>query len=196
MSNREDPEGSIKGIGACNTMIRKGSSWYGVNTDVEGFLAPLKSRGWAGSESANPKRQATVLGAGGAARAVVYALIREGIDPLILNRSLERARALARSFGCAYSGLNRQGQALMENYSDLIVQATSVGMEPEVEGDPLPGYHFRGTEIVYDLVYKPPLTRFLKRAGDSGCTVIQGLEMLRAQAGAQFKLFTGRDYPV
>ena len=68
-------------------------------------------------------------------------------------------------------------------------------MTPDVGGDPLPDYGFTGRELVYDLVYKPTLTRFLKRAQTAGCTTIGGMEMLINQAAAQFKLFTDHDYP-
>jgi 3-dehydroquinate dehydratase/shikimate dehydrogenase len=68
-------------------------------------------------------------------------------------------------------------------------------MEPDIDLDPLPGYAFSGDEVVFDLIYRPPLTSFLQRAEAAGCSIIPGLEMLQSQAEAQFKYFTGRDYP-
>ncbi len=73
------------------------------------------------------------------------------------------------------------------------MQTTTVGLEGA--GDPLPEFVFQGDELVYDLVYSPPLTPFLARARAAGCQTIGGEEMLRAQAEAQFRLFTGREYP-
>jgi len=156
---------------------------------VEGFLNPLLRR----LGEIRPGLGATVIGAGGAARAVVCALARSGVRPLILNRSVQRARGLAEDFGCRGGGLDQV--ELIQGHNELIVQTTSVGMEPAVEGDPLPDYRFNGSELVYDLVYKPQLTVFLKRAEAAGCTVIPGREMLDRQAEIQFKLFTGQDYP-
>jgi len=178
---------AVQAIGACNTLLRAQEGWRGENTDAEGFLSPLGCLR-AGS-------RAVVLGAGGAARAIVYALRRAGLEVLILNRTAARAERLAAEFGCRAAGLDSRGLELLRERADLIVQATSAGMEPEVEADPLPEYRFRGGEIVYDIVYKPPLTRFLKRARRAGCRVIPGLEMLLGQGRAQFKLFTGREYP-
>jgi 3-dehydroquinate dehydratase/shikimate dehydrogenase len=151
---------------------------------------------------------AAVLGAGGAARAVVYALVGERARVLILNRTPERARRLAEEFGCRFGGLER---ADLAGHDELIVQTTSVGMEGMggvgiaggAEGeeagfrpaDPLPGYRFSGREIVCDIIYTPPLTPFLRRAREAGCQIIPGTEMFLAQARAQFRLFTGREMP-
>jgi 3-dehydroquinate dehydratase/shikimate dehydrogenase len=183
---------AVRRVGACNTVIRRGRGWQGSNTDVEGFLQPL--RGHLPASGAGGL-SAAVIGAGGAARAVVFALTGVGIRPLVLNRSPERAAALAREFGCTHAGLDARAPELLRAHSGLIVQTSSVGMEPDDAGDPLPEYVFRGHEIVYDLVYKPPRTRFLARAEAAGCTVIPGYRMLRAQAEAQFRLFTGQSLP-
>ncbi|NOY09302.1 MAG: shikimate dehydrogenase [Spirochaetes bacterium] len=187
---------SVKSIGACNTVFLKGGKFYGTNTDAEGFLKPLM-RMFAGNIPEGLK--ATVIGAGGAARSAVYALVKKGIDVLILNRTAERAEKLAAEMGCSWSGTG-QGSALetadrVKDYSDIIVQATRVGMEPDIHGDPLPGYSFTGKEIVYDMVYKPKETVFLKRALKAGCRVVYGIDMLIEQAKVQFKIFTNRDFP-
>jgi 3-dehydroquinate dehydratase/shikimate dehydrogenase len=177
-------------VGACNTVLRRGRSFIGLNTDVTGYFAPLK-------KYFSPERmkslQATIIGAGGAARAVVYGLTAAGCRLLILNRTLERARALASEFGCAFGPLDEQGFSRINEYRDLIVQTTNVGMDPDTEGNPLQGYRFLGTEVVYDLIYTPPQSKLLKQAQESGCEVINGEKMLLAQAHEQFKLFTGRE---
>ncbi len=178
-------------VGAANTLIAEGRGWQAANTDVAGFLAPLEREApdllRAGAAGA------TVLGAGGAARAVVYALCRRGLRVLVLNRTPARARALARRFGAEWGGLDPEGMARLAAHAALIVQATTVGLDGT--GDPLPEYGFRGTEVVYDLVYGPGPTPLLRRARAAGCRTIAGEEMLRAQAAAQFRLFTGRDLP-
>jgi 3-dehydroquinate dehydratase/shikimate dehydrogenase len=83
----------------------------------------------------------------------------------------------------------------MQRHAGLIVQATRVGMEPDIESDPVPEYRFSGSEVVYDLVYQPLETVFLRRARAAGCRVVSGLSMLFSQGAAQFKLYTGLDFP-
>jgi 3-dehydroquinate dehydratase/shikimate dehydrogenase len=203
-----------RAVGAANTLVAVGQrAWRAANTDVAGFLAPLE-RAEAAEGGLHPGGKgrlfpaageapdffgpgipalAVVLGAGGAARAVVHALTRRGLRVLVLNRTPARARALARRFGCEWGGLEPRAIARLAARPALIVQTTTVGLEGA--GDPLPEYVFRGDELVYDLVYSPPLTPFLARARAAGCRTIAGEEMLRAQAEAQFRLFTGREYP-
>jgi len=189
----DERDESLRQIGACNTVVhRKDGGWYGTNTDVQGFLNPLQAQA---PELMRPETRATVIGAGGGARSVVYALCSLGIRPLILNRTAEKARVLAESFGCESGGLDTDGISRMQNHADLLVQATGVGMEPDTQGDPLPGYRFSGSEVVYDLVYQPLMTVFLKRAKQAGCRIVSGLAMLFSQGAAQFKYYTGLDYP-
>ncbi len=89
-----------------------------------------------------------------------------------------------------------EGFAAAEGFRDLVVQATNVGMASGGEGDPAPGFNFTGKEIVYDLIYSPPMTRFLQRAQKAGCRILKGEEMLLAQAMEQFRLYAGSSYPV
>jgi len=183
----------VDAVGACNTLSRRtvGEPWTGTNTDVEGFLAPLYDV-TGGKLRAGLK--AVVIGAGGASRAVVYGLARQGARVLVLNRSLERAQELARAFGIQAAGLDEAGLRLAAG-ADLIVQTTPAGMEGKPPEDPVPGLAFTGSEIVYELVYEPPVTPFAARAAAAGCRLIGGWAMLVAQAMRQFALFTGKPYP-
>ncbi len=183
---------AVEAVGACNTAIHGAGGWYGTNTDVEGFLAPLRRQA---PEVLRPGARATVVGAGGAARAVVYALRRAGVEVLVLNRTPSRAAALAGRFGAGHAGLDRRGLEAMAGYRDLVVQSTPAGMEPQEQSDPVAGYRFQGSEVVYDLVYRPHWTALLRRAARAGCRTVHGIDMLQAQAEAQFRLFTGSDYP-
>jgi 3-dehydroquinate dehydratase/shikimate dehydrogenase len=192
LSHLDERDPSLQQIGACNTVVRRRGGWYGTNTDVSGFLAPLQAKA---PELVRADTRATVIGAGGGARSVVYALSSLGIRPLILNRTPDKARALAAAFGCQWGGLDSGGISLMEGNADLIVQATGAGMEPNVDADPLPEYRFSGSEVVYDLVYKPLMTVFLERARQAGCRIVSGLDMLFSQGAAQFKYYTGREFP-
>ncbi len=179
---------SVGEVGACNTLVRYEQGWKGYNTDIEGFLVPLRSR----LQDRLRGRTVLVVGAGGAARAVVAGLVRSGSAVTIVNRTHERAEKLARQFGCNWI---RANDVRDRGSYDVVVQATSVGMTPNVGGDPLPSYRFRGSEVVYDLIYAPPRTEFLRRAASAGCALIGGGEMLLHQAYAQFRLFTGNEYP-
>ena len=177
----------VRRVGACNTLVRTPTGWRGENTDVHGFLEPLRER------SIVPLR-ATVIGAGGAARAVAFALRSLGTELLILNRTEQRARSLARDCGGRAGALDAAGLAQVPEHSELIVQTTSVGL-PDNPGDPIASYSFGGHELVYDLVYGEGLTPILRRAREAGSAVIDGSRMLAEQAYEQFRLFTGRAFP-
>ena len=138
---------------------------------------------------------ATVIGAGGAARAVVHALKAGGARVLVLNRTPERGRELAEAFSVSHAGLDEDGFRQARDFSDLIVQTTSAGMSPNIEVDPAPGLAFSGKEMVYEILYAPPTTAFLQRALAAGCRVVRGRKMLVGQAMEQFRLFTGSVYP-
>jgi 3-dehydroquinate dehydratase / shikimate dehydrogenase len=186
---RTDP--SVDAIGACNTLVREGDGWYGTNTDGAGFLAPLGRIGFRLGTST----RATVIGAGGAARAVTHALREAGAEVLVLNRSVDRARRLVAELGGVAGPLGAEGARLLSGYADLVVQTTSCGMTPDEACDPIPEYRFNGAELVYELVYRPEVTPLVGRAREAGCRWIGGMEMLLEQAYEQFRLFTGADYP-
>jgi 3-dehydroquinate dehydratase / shikimate dehydrogenase len=192
MSLLSERDAAVDATGACNTMVRDsdGVRWRGTNTDVAGFLGPLL-RLVGGRLPAG--LGATVIGAGGAARAVAHALRSNGARVLVLNRSIAHAKDLAEKLSVSYASLNGEGFALAEGFRDLIVQTTNVGMSPAEDADPAPGLVFTGKEIVFDVIYSPPMTRFLRRASDAGCTVLNGSEMLLEQAREQFRLFTGHE---
>lgn len=178
----------VLAIGACNTLVRNDGTWAGYNTDADGFersvLEFLGRKDLAGV-------RATLVGAGGAAMAVAEALSRRGAKCLVLNRTLPSARSLARKYGFQFGPLDDRSLEAVADHSDLIVQATSVGMLGGPEGDPMSWYEFTGNEAVFDLIYRPDRTELLERAARSGCRVRNGYDMLRYQASGQFKLWTG-----
>ena len=188
---------SVSGAGACNTVLLEQGRRTGYNTDAAGFMEPL-----AGPLARGSIRRATVIGAGGAARAIVWALREAGVDVLIANRTLPRAQALAAEMSAAAVALTAPDLAQrVSDYPDLIVQATSIGMQRHGNGaqapvrDPIAHVPLSGREIVYDIVYAPPVTPLLARARAAGCTIVFGHEMLLGQAYEQFRLFTGAPYP-
>jgi 3-dehydroquinate dehydratase/shikimate dehydrogenase len=165
-------------IGAINTLRRASGGWEATNTDLEGFLRPLHDRGvrLAG-------KRASVLGAGGAARAVAVALAESGARVLVHARNTAKAEQVAAVAGGAV------GPWPLEPGSwDLLVNCTPVGTRPRTDM-PVSTSALTG-EIVYDLVYNPTATPLLRAAATAGCTAIGGLEMLVAQAHEQFAWWT------
>jgi 3-dehydroquinate dehydratase/shikimate dehydrogenase len=165
--------------GAINTLRRGDGGWEGRNTDAAGFMAPLAGRGPLAGQ------RATVLGAGGAARSVVMALRDAGASVTIVARAPERAADLARRAGVAWADWPPRAATW-----DLLVNATPLGTAPQSDQSPLDRSQLDG-RLVYDLVYNPPRTRLLAEAAERGCETIGGLDMLVAQAGAQFAWWTG-----
>jgi shikimate dehydrogenase len=186
-------------IGAVNTIVNENGRLVGYNTDWIGFLEALKE---ANFDPTNCR--AVLLGAGGAARAVLYALLERGATVTIANRDPRKAEVLAVEVATQFdrdiavlalddtAGL----QAVM-NDATLLVNSTSVGMSPHSNADPLPsGLVFPFHLTVYDLVYNPRETQLLKRARAAGATGIDGLGMLVHQGAEAFRLWTGLDAPI
>jgi 3-dehydroquinate dehydratase/shikimate dehydrogenase len=166
-------------VGAVNTLRADGGRWVGTNTDVAGFLEPLRERTAIGG------LRAAVLGAGGAARAVAVGLASGGARVRVHARRADRAAAIASLAG------GETGAWPPERGSwDLLVNCTPVGMYPHADASPVPASALTGA-TVYDLVYNPATTRLLQDARQAGCRIIDGLEMLVAQARAQFEWWTG-----
>ena len=168
-------------IGAINTLRRDGTRWLGRNTDVDGFLSPLAHDDLRGM-------RATVLGAGGAARSVVVALATAGAACTVSARRAEQAHVVASLTGAGVASWPPPARSW-----DLLVNATPIGTLPDDDASPLPDdYDFHHGGIVYDLVYNPPRTALLSLAERAGCRTIGGLDMLVAQAQAQFEWWTGQ----
>lgn len=170
-------------VGAVNTLRFTGDRVEAINTDVAGFLEPLLRRGVP-----LEGRRAAILGSGGAARAVGVALQAAGARVVIHGRTPEHVRETAAALGV------EAGPPLPSPGSwDLLVNATPVGTAPHAHETPFAG-PFDGA-LVYDLVYNPRPTRLLREAASSGCTTIDGLEMLVAQACRQVEWWMGRPAP-
>ncbi len=191
--HEQSPE--VVQIGACNTIVRKNNKWLGYNTDAPGFRRALEE--FLGPVKIKHKKVA-VIGAGGAAKAIVYVLKQMGARVCIFNRTVETAAQLADKYGFNYCQLDAHCAAKLDEYSTLIVQTTSVGMNAEgpsnSENDPIYFYDFRGNELLFDIVYEPAITPVMKRASIAGCRVCNGYKMLEYQGYEQFKLFTGQEY--
>ena len=179
----DDVDDLSRKVGAVNTYRRDGVRWAARNTDVSGFLTPLRGRiDLRGARAA-------VLGTGGAARAVAVALESVGSTVAVYGRSRSKAEAVARIVGGAGAPFPVPPKSW-----DVLVNTTPVGMFPHVDGTPFEG-PFDG-RLVYDLVYNPAETRLLKDAASAGCATIGGLDMLVAQAEDQSEWWLGHRPPV
>ncbi|MEN8613743.1 shikimate dehydrogenase [Dehalogenimonas sp. THU2] len=177
-------------IGAVNTIMNQNGRLIGYNTDASGFLAALK-----GGSFEPEGKKAVVLGAGGVARAAVFALGDAGASVAIVNRTAAAARKLAGETGSSVFEMTENGfHAALEGVS-LVVNATSVGMSPDDGSTPLPATFLRPGMTVIDTVYRPRRTRLLAEAEAAGCTVVGGLEMLVEQGALAFELWTGIPAP-
>ncbi|MDE2826881.1 MAG: shikimate dehydrogenase [Bacteroidota bacterium] len=188
---------AAKAVGAVNTIVCKGDKLYGDNTDIEGFLSPLR-----GMEiKAKPM---VLLGAGGAARAAAYGLLRHYRPrPLtVVARRIGQAeqlvKDLARFRGDGELNVSDFASAAVHiRNSQLIVNSTPVGMHPNTRETPWEHVEdFSSGQVVYDLVYRPNRTRFLEDAESRGATVIGGLAMLVEQAAAAYRQWTDQDLPI
>ncbi len=186
--------------GAVNTIVNRDGRLTGHNTDGPGFLrALLVETGY----SPNGTR-ALILGAGGAARGILLALARGGVDSMVIaNRTLERAETLAKlasENGVKSEAIPLSPDALTKAaaWADLIVNCTTLGLShgPDEHGSPLSAAQIPASAIVNDLVYNPLKTPFLREAAAAGATTLGGLHMLVYQGVLSFQMWTGRDAPV
>ncbi|MAT56874.1 MAG: shikimate dehydrogenase [Melioribacteraceae bacterium] len=187
-------------IGAVNTVVNENGILHGYNTDVAGIvetLLPFKDE-LAGSE-------VTIIGAGGAARAALYSLIRHfKIEKInIVNRTEEKAERLKEYFSAKmlYNGIKAYDLTPPDlidvfNRSKLIINTTSIGMSPEEDDSPttIPG-SFNKDQIIFDVVYNPLETKFLQLAKSQGAVTLNGLRMFVEQGAKAFELWTGHEMP-
>jgi shikimate dehydrogenase len=184
--------------GAVNVIAREGKKLVGHNTDVTGFKAALDKV--VGRQKM--PRHAVVLGAGGASRAVVSALISEGFQRIVIfNRHLHRAEGLVRHFNRSASHMDLRAMPWHESVIEaelsktkVLVNATALGMAPGET--PIPAELLPPDLFVIDLIYNPPLTQLLKDATSARDTVMGGELMLLQQGARAFELWTGKPAPI
>ncbi|MCR4821552.1 MAG: type I 3-dehydroquinate dehydratase [Treponema sp.] len=190
IKNLQKIDKKVSEIGACNTVINDNGIWTGYNTDCTGFARALLE--FTGLENLKGKKVA-IIGAGGAAKAIAYAVKELEGQACVFNRTLTKAKMLAEKFGFEYASLGLESAATIKEYSQIIIQTTSMGMgsteESSENNDPLWFYDFTGEEMIYDIVYKPESTPIMVRGAKSGCKVHNGFTMLQYQGDEQFRLF-------
>lgn len=185
MKYLDEIDETSKKIGAVNTIINEAGKLTGHNTDWIGAISALEK-----ITSLEGKKVA-VIGAGGAARAIVFGLSKKGAKAKIFNRTPENAKKLAEEFGAEYGGAGEMWE--IRNY-EIIINATAVGMGEDQS--PVDKDLINKNQIIFDIVYSPKETKLLKNAKEKGAKIIYGYEMLLYQGVEQFKMYTGLDAPV
>ncbi len=169
----------IKDIGGRKLLCGSNTDWVGAN---RALAEKVRLRG----------AQVVLLGAGGSARAIGFGLQKEGARVVLCSRTESRGRSLAAELGCLWCPLDDADSL----HGEVLVNATSVGMQPEIHVSPIAKAILSRFQVVMDIVYAPLATRLLLEAQAAGCQVINGLEMLLYQGVAQYELWTGKPAPV
>ena len=184
-------------VNSVNTVLNKENLLFGFNTDGVGAFKALKENG------VDPKgRKVLLLGAGGAARAIAYTMAKEADELAVLNRTVKQAQALSKllekSFNKKISTGSLSPSDIQNNLqdSDILINATSVGMKPKAEESPVPTKLLRSNLTVMDIVYNPLETKLAKDSMAAGARVVSGVEMLIYQGAASFELWTGKSAPI
>ena len=177
-----------KKIGAVNTIVNKGGQLVGFNTDCEAAIKVLEGvnqlcskgeRSFALTKDVHLKgKKVTLIGAGGVARAIAFGLKERQAQITIINRNYERALSLARDVGCLCKKFD-DPQALD---TDILINATPVGMFPNINETPIDKNKLKPNMIVFDTIYNPIETKLLHDAKTQGCKIVNGLSMFIHQA--------------
>lgn len=173
-------------IGAVNTIVNDDGHLTGYNTDWIGATRALEEKVTIAG------KRSVVVGAGGAARAIVFGLIRRGSQVTVYNKTASKGAALARDFGARFGG-DLEALSNIDDY-DILVNATSVGFHAP-DQTIVPPALLRTGQVVLDVVFVPPASRLIQEATARGCIAIPGTRMLIHQAMRQFELYTGRQTP-
>ena len=188
-------------VGAVNTVYRKNGRWIGTNTDVDGFLAPLKTYNWQWHQ-----KVAVILGNGGASRAVVAGCAQLGFAEIhVIGRSEDKLTAFQESWLHSPLAVNIKihkwdEMSTLISQADLLVNTTPIGMYPHIDHSPINDQvlfdRLSPGTIVYDLIYIPNPTKFLQQAQMRGAIAIDGLEMLVQQGAHALELWLQQSVPV
>jgi shikimate dehydrogenase len=184
-------------VNSVNTILNKENLLFGFNTDGVGALRALKENGVA-----LKGRKVLLLGAGGAARAIAYTMAKEADELAILNRTVKQAQAIAKLLEKSCSKKIVAGSLSPSDIernlqdSDILINATSLGMRPNAEESIVSPKLLRRNLAVMDIVYNPLETKLTKDAKEAGAKVVSGIEMLIYQGAASFEIWTGKSAPV
>ncbi|MHC3129171.1 MAG: shikimate dehydrogenase [Candidatus Bathyarchaeota archaeon] len=197
MSYLDETDSTAKAIGAVNTILNEQGKLIGYNTDGNGAMRALKENGIS-----TDGKKILILGAGGAAKAIAYQAAQEVEELVILNRTSEKAEKLAellrKKFGNKVKGGTLSADVLNKEIktTDILVNATSVGMHPDVNRSPVPSDLLRSGLCVMDIIYNPLETKLVTDSKMVGAKVVLGLEMLLYQGAVAFEIWTNCPAPV
>ena len=187
----DDLDHTARKIGAINTIVNRKGKLTGYNTDCMAAVMGLEYSMKKANETLNNKK-VSIIGAGGAARAIAFGLKEKGCDITIFNRTIERAEKLSHDVKCRFESFKE----IHKLDSDILINTTSIGMFPDVDQTPIPKNILKEGMIVFDAIYNPIETRLLRDAKGKGCHTVNGLSMFINQAAEQFRLWTNIDPPV
>ena len=168
-------------IGAVNTVVNQNGKLIGYNTDMTAAIKAIEAK----TEIKN--KNVTILGAGGAARAIAFGIVEKGGKLTILNRTIEKAEKLSEELNCSFGSLDDFNNIK----TDILINTTSAGMHPDINKAPV-NTKFVKNMTVFDVIYNPEKTKLLKEAEKNNCIIISGKEMFINQAAEQFRLWTGK----
>jgi 3-dehydroquinate dehydratase / shikimate dehydrogenase len=187
----DDLDHTAREIGAINTIVNRNGKLTGYNTDCMAAVMGLEYSMKEANETLNNKK-VSIIGAGGAARAIAFGLKEKGCDITIFNRTIERAEKLSQDVKCEFKNF----EEIHQIDTDILINTTSIGMFPNVDQTPIPKKILKEGMVVFDAVYNPIETRLLRDAKEQGCHTVNGLSMFINQAAEQFRLWTGIDAPI
>jgi len=186
MEHLDDIDEKALNIGAVNTIINKEETLVGYNSDCLGAINALKEK------TSIQGKKVVIIGAGGAARAIGFGILAEGGDLIILNKFKDEGELLANDLRVNYYPITDFEKLDCQ----ILINATPLGMTPNVETTPVKSESLHKDMIVMDIVYNPLKTRLLKEAESKGCTTVDGVSMFIYQGAFQFELWTGQQAPV
>jgi len=185
-------------VGAVNTVVNNEGKLTGYNTDVDGVVSTLEAK-FRSSKSS----KALLIGAGGAARACIVALVSKGCkDVIVMNRTLNKARSMVGELSkrlemnCSVENLKIESLREVVSSVDILVNTTPMGTYPNLDESIIPQGLIRKDMIVFDVVYNPKKTKLIRDAEKMGAKIIPGYEMFVHQGAASFRLWTGIDAPI
>ena len=182
----DELDDTAKKIGAVNTIINRGGVLTGYNSDGLGAVKALFER------TSIKNKHVVILGAGGAARAIGFAIISEGGRVTVINRTPAKGEELAKDLGADFQPISR----LNNTECHILINTTPVGMRPDIDTMPVRKQDLDKTMVVMDVVYNPLKTRLLREAEHIGCRTIDGVSMFVYQGAFQLELWTGMRAPV
>ena len=196
MQYLDETDSTAKTLGAVNTILNERGKLFGYNTDGKGAMIALQEN------CVDSEEKMLLVGAGGAAKAIAFQTAQETEELVILNRTEEKAKQLAnlinKTFGTKVKGKILSAEVLKEELetTNVLVNATSVGMSPDADASPVPADLLHSGLCVMDIVYNPLETKLLKDAKAVGAKVVSGLEMLLYQGAVAFEIWTNCPAPV